>query len=174
MPINPNAVSTGYASRGAAPATGHVDNTPISAPPAGIQRTAELNAEIAPNVREFSKQTSVAPQDGVDQSPASSSNTEPKAPGPKAPDPKPLASDTQAAVDQANKEAIVELKKHNAFELMKMVRSGDIPAAILDNPVAMNLMLERVQGFSRMIQMMTNMMQVEHETLTAIIRNIKA
>ena len=40
--------------------------------------------------------------------------------------------------------------------------------------MAMNAMLARIQEFSRMMQMMTNMMQVEHETLTAIIRNIKA
>jgi hypothetical protein len=136
--------------------------------PANLQKMAEVNPEFERSVQQFPKEAKTA-QDGMDRQSSTSSNTEPKGPEPKAP-----ANDTQAAVNQANREAIAELKKHNAFELMKMVRSGDIPAAILDNPVAMNLMLDRVQEFSRMIQMMTNMMQVEHDTLTAIIRNIKA
>jgi hypothetical protein len=55
-----------------------------------------------------------------------------------------------------------------------MLREVSIPANIAENPLAMTLMLARIVEFSRMVQMVTSMLQVEHETLTAIIRNIKA
>jgi hypothetical protein len=158
---------------------------PLSPPPVDVEppaphhdvgevnsynKIAETNAQIGKAVQPLPARGS---QDGVDRSPAAPGEAEGKKVEPKEPE-RGAGKGTEDAVKQANKEAMAELKKYNAFELMKMVRTGDIPEAILNNPLAMSQMLERVQEFSRMIQMMTNMMQVEHETLSSIIRNIKA
>jgi hypothetical protein len=87
---------------------------------------------------------------------------------------KPPADDANAKMKEENRKAIAELNKYSDLELQRMVRNGNIPDSIAENPQAMNAMLARIQEFSRMMQMMTNMMQVEHETLMSIIRNIKA
>ena len=147
-----------------------IDTTPISAPPAGIERMAEVNAEIAPHVRELPKQASAAPKDGVDRE---VSSREPASDGKKV-EAKPPEGDPKAREKKENAEAIADLNKFNALELQRMVKSGTIPDSIADNPAAMQALVARIQDFSRMMQMISNMMQVEHETMSAIIRNIKA
>ena len=131
--------------------------------------TAEVNGDFETVVKPLSR--SAAPDDGVDRRPAPPAG--PATAGSRVAA-KPPADDAKAKLEQENKAAIAELNKYNALELQRMVRNGNIPDSIAQNPLAMNEMLARIQEFSRMVQMMTNMMQVEHETLTAIIRNIKA
>ena len=131
---------------------------------------------VAAEVKDFDSllkplPTRAAPGDGVDRRPAPPAG--PATEGSRVAA-KPPADDPKAKLEKENKAAIAELNKYNALELQRMVRNGDIPDSIAQNPLAMNEMLARIQEFSRMVQMMTNMMQVEHETLTAIIRNIKA
>jgi hypothetical protein len=115
--------------------------------------------------------TRAAPVDGVER-PAPPAG--PATDGSRRVAAKPPADDAKAKLNEENKQALAQLNKYNALELQRMVRNGDIPDSIAENPNAMNAMLARIQEFSRMVQMMTNMMQVEHETLMSIIRNIKA
>jgi hypothetical protein len=171
MSITPSPASTGYASRGAAPATVPVDTRPpVSTPPAGIQRMAELNADIAPAVGELPKQASAAPKDGVDR--------RAPAPGPTndggGVEAKPPGKATESGSKDDTKQLIAEVNKKTPVELMKMMREGNIPESIAENPAAMQAMVQRIQDFSRMVQMISQMMQAEHEMLMAIIRNIKA
>jgi hypothetical protein len=145
-------------------------STPISstlASPA-LKVIAELAEEFEKVVQELPAR---APEDGVD--PAQARATGPASDGEKVAAKEP-AVDLTGRSDKETKAALAELNKHNALELQRKVRAGTIPSEILENPIAMNEMVQRIQDFSRMIQMITNMMQVEHETLTAIIRNIKA
>ena len=86
----------------------------------------------------------------------------------------PPAGDTNAQAKEDRKRGIAEVNKYSPQELMKMVREGNIPDAIADSPEAMNFMLARIQEFSRMMQMISNMMQAQHDMLMAIVRNIKA
>jgi hypothetical protein len=116
--------------------------------------------------------TRAAAGDGVDHRPAPPAG--PATEGSRGVAAKPPADDAKAKLNEENKQALAQLNKYNALELQRMVRNGDIPDSIAENPLAMNAMLGRIQEFSRMMQMMTNMMQVEHETLMSIIRNIKA
>jgi hypothetical protein len=132
-----------------------------------------LTAEVREDFEDLLKplSTRAAPGDGVERSappagPATDGSREVAA--------KPPADDANAKMKEENRKAIAELNKYNALELQRMVRNGKIPDSIAENPEAMNAMLARIQEFSRMVQMMTNMMQVEHETLMSIIRNIKA
>ena len=130
--------------------------------------TAEINEDFETLVKQLP--TRATADDGLDRpSPPAGPATD----GSRGVAAKPPAGEAKARHDE-NKQALAELNKYSALELQRMVRNGNIPDSIAENPDAMNAMLARIQEFSRMMQMMTNMMQVEHETLTAIIRNIKA
>ena len=138
--------------------------SPVLATVAALQESFESIVQQLPAAR--------APEDGVDAA-------QPRAAGPASAGeggvaPKAPAADLQGRSDKDTQKALAELNKHSALELQRMMRAGTIPNEILENPIAMNEMVQRLQDFSRMVQMMTNMMQVEHDTLTAIIRNIKA
>ena len=143
-----------------------ISSIQISSP---INAAAEVNEDFETPAKPLP--TRAAPDDGVDRRPAPPAG--PATAGSRVAA-KPPSDDAKAKLDKENKAAIAELNKYNALELQRMVRNGDIPDSIAENPLAMNAMLARIQDFSRMMQMMTNMMKVEHETLTAIIRNIKA
>jgi hypothetical protein len=152
----------------------NVNRSPVNTTSASFERMAEVNAEFEPAAKELPKQASPAPQDGVDRQGravgpgvyAGNTSGEPEVKAP--------AKASEGGTKDDTAKLMSEVQKRTPVELMKMLREGTIPANIAENPQAMNLMLARIQEFSRMVQMVTNMMQVEHETLTAIIRNIKA
>jgi hypothetical protein len=146
-------------------------STPISSAQTSspIFVVAEVNEEFESVMKQFP--TRAAAGDGVER-PAPPAG--PATDGSRDVAVKPPADDANAKMKEENRKAIAELNKYNALELQRMVRNGNIPDSIAENPNAMNAMLARIQEFSRMVQMMTNMMQVEHETLMSIIRNIKA
>jgi hypothetical protein len=77
-------------------------------------------------------------------------------------------------MDEKTQQAIGELDKMSPLQMQEMIRSGNIPKSIAENPIAMQAMVQRLQDFSRMVQMISQMMQMEHDTLSAIIRNIKS
>jgi hypothetical protein len=86
----------------------------------------------------------------------------------------PPAGESNAGMDEKTQQAIGELDKMSPLQMQEMIRSGNIPKSIAENPIAMQAMVQRLQDFSRMVQMISQMMQMEHDTLSAIIRNIKS
>jgi hypothetical protein len=157
-----------------------VSNAPV---PQMIQ-TAELREDLP--LRRVDMTATRGPVDGTDADASRPNNGGgPSRPGVdipasvEGPQPKePPAAESKGEgprkLDEETKRAIKQVQGYSVPELMKQLRNGTIPEAITNSPDAMLLMNQRLQAYSQMIQMMSNMMQADHDLKMAIIRNIKA
>jgi hypothetical protein len=69
--------------------------------------------------------------------------------------------------------ALASVAGYSASELMTMMMNGNLPSEVANNPAAMNAIQMRVQEYMRMIQMMSDLMKMQHDMLMAISRNMK-
>ena len=51
------------------------------------------------------------------------------------------------------------------------LRNGTLPQSVLDDPSAMQMMMVKVQEYQRMMEMISNMLKLQHEMLMSIARN---
>jgi hypothetical protein len=79
------------------------------------------------------------------------------------------------ASDAANdvNAAIASVAHLSASELMSMMMNGKLPNEVANNPAAMNAIQMRIQEYMRMIQMMSDLMKMQHDMLMGIARNLK-
>ena len=155
-----------------------------SAPAPQLTQVAELRDDLP--IKRVDLTTSDGPVDGADADPSSSTNgggptragagvhSNGDGPQPKAPPAPGSKGNGPRELDQDTKQAIKQVQGYSVPELMKQLRNGTIPESITNSPDAMLLMNQRLQAYSQMIQMMSNMMQADHDLKMAIIRNIKA
>lgn len=69
--------------------------------------------------------------------------------------------------------AVAEVNSMSAPQLIEMMKNGTLPEAIMSDPAAMLALQQKVQEYQRAMQMITEMLKMQHEMLMNIIRNLK-